>query len=110
MWVYYKNQFYKNYKLEEKIIKDLIFNNVRPLDKDKKDLKIKIYYQNPKTNQLVIKNNLSKKKEVLKSSNVIYKFRCPLPHGQVAEYIGMTQNCLSRRLSLHIQNENWEWT
>ena len=44
--------------MEENIIKDLIFNNVRPLDKDKKDLKIKIYYQNPKTNQLVIKNNL----------------------------------------------------
>ena len=102
--IFYKNQYHANYKLEEKIIKDLIFNNIKSTD-TAKQLKLKIYYKNPKTNELVMKNNLSKKRDVLKSSNVIYKFKCPLPHGQVAaEYIGMTQNCLSRRLSLHIQN------
>ena len=37
-------------------------------------------------------------------SNVIYKFNCPLPHSKVVSYIGMTQNCLSRRLTLHLQN------
>ena len=50
-----------------------------------------------------MKNNLSLRVEDLKKTNVVYNFKCPMPHGQVAEYIGMTQNCLSRRLTLHLQ-------
>ena len=37
-----------------------------------------------------MKNNTCKPRDVLRISNVIYKFKCPLPHGQVTDYIWMT--------------------
>ena len=48
-------------------------------------------------------NNMNLDKSKLKRINIIFKFNCPLPHGQVISYIGLTQNCLSRRLALHLQ-------
>ena len=39
----------------------------------------------------------------LQQTNVIYKFQCPLPHSQAAEYVGLTQTSLSRRLTMHGQ-------
>ena len=41
----------------KKNIKNLIFNNIKPIDK-KKELKLKEYNKNLGTNQLVMKKNL----------------------------------------------------
>ena len=49
-----------------------------------------------------MKNNMSNNQTAMQKSNVIYEFTCPLPHRFVETYIGMTQNCLSRRLTLHL--------
>ena len=40
---------------------------------------------------------------MLCETNVIYQYKCPMPHGQAAQYIGMTQNTLSQRLTFHKQ-------
>ena len=40
----------------------------------------------------------------LQQTNLIYKFTCPLPHSQAAEYVGFTQTTLSRRFTAHGQN------
>ena len=55
--IFYKSQFHANYKIEEKIIKDLIYNNVKAMDTIEKHVKLHIYYKNPKTNQLLMRNS-----------------------------------------------------
>ena len=50
-----------------------------------------------------MQNNTSMKTTILQNTNVVYEFNCPMPHGQVAKYVGITQNTLSRRLTLHLQ-------
>ena len=54
---------------------------------------------------MLMKISRNKRRSILKSSNVKYKFKCPLSYVLMAEYIGMIQNCLLRRLSLYIQKE-----
>ena len=101
--MYYEAQTHCNYKLDERILKDIITNNTRPTDPNKK-LNLIIFYRNLKTHNLVIKNNLAKPPTALQKSNVIYEFECPLSHGNVTpRYIGFTQNTLSRRLTQHLQ-------
>ena len=56
-----------------------------------------------RTASFVMKNNMAPPDPILRQSNVVYKFTCPLPHRQAAEYIGMTQTTLSRRLTYHGQ-------
>ena len=99
--LYYANQMHANYKTDEKILKRIIHNNTRTHDGGK--LNLIIYYKAKSTQNLVITNNMTSDNSKLKRTNVIYKYNCPLPHGQVVSYIGLTQNCLSRRLTLHLQ-------
>ena len=51
-----------------------------------------------------MKNNMTPTPTSLQQTNVIYKFKCPLPHSQAVEYVGLTQTSLSRRLTMHGQN------
>ena len=101
--VYYENQMHDNYKLEERIIRNIIFDNTKCL-KDNTKLNLIVYYRSPKTLNFVMKNNLSPPKTALQQSNVVYKFSCPLPHSQAVEYVGLTQTTLSRRLTYHAQD------
>ena len=43
--IYYKNQLYKNNKIEEKTIKNIVQNNIKCIDKSKK-VRLIIYYNN----------------------------------------------------------------
>ena len=101
--IYYEGQYHANYKLDENILKQIIKNNIRPC-KQICEIKLMIYYKNKKTSNLVMKNNITSRQDVLGQTNVVYEFKCPMPHDQVASYIGITQNTLSRRLTLHLQN------
>ena len=101
--IYFQNQTHLNSKLDERIIKDIVNNNVKCIDENKK-LRIIFYYKNLKTHSLVMKNNLAPKPPVLQQSNVVYRFACPFPHSKAEEYIGFTQTTLSRRLTMHAQN------
>ena len=103
--IYYENQMHQNYKLEERIIKDLIYENTKCVNPQEK-LTLIIYYKNLKTSNLIMKNNPSPKLPTLQQHNVIYMYscnNCRTQHGQAGEYVGMTQTTLSRRLTMHLQ-------
>ena len=101
--VYYENQMNQNYRLEERIIKNIIYSNTKCLQSESK-LNLIFYYKSPKASSLVMKNNMSPYPTLLQQSSVIYKFCCPLPHSQAVEYVGLTQTTLSRRLMYHAQD------
>ena len=101
--VYYQSQTHPNYKTEERILSNIVHSNTKCIDSDK-ELKIIFYYKNKKTTNLVMKNNLMPPLQPLEQTNVIYKFTCPMSHGQATEYIGFSQTTLSQRLTAHKQN------
>ena len=77
--VYYNNQMHCNYKLDERIIKELIYENTKCVNQNDK-MNVIIYYKNPKTCNLIMKNNPEPRPEPLEQSNLIYEFTCPLNH------------------------------
>ena len=101
--VYYENQTHINYKIEERVIKDIVYSNVKCTDPNNR-LNLIVYYKNMKTSQLIMKNNLAPHLRHLEQTNVVYEFTCPMSHSQVTQYIGFTQTTLSQRLTSHRQN------
>ena len=93
---------HQNYRIEERVIKDIIRNNSKPIDLDQ-HLNIIFYYKKPRCSNLIMKNNLAIKSTPLQKTNVIYSFSCPSPHCKADQYIGLTQTTLSRRLTMHAQ-------
>ena len=91
-----------NYKQDEKIIKDIIYNNMEVASPSSHQLKLHIYYKNKMTHNLVYRNSPSSG-GILQRKNVVYKFTCPHPHNHPDTYIGHTRTTLSRRLSMHTQ-------
>ena len=100
--VYYQAQMHGNYKLDEKILKDILKNKVKSISGAILDFRF--YYRNPKSRNLVMRNNLNQEPASLGQTNVVYKFVCPTLHCKAAAYIGLTQTTLSRRLTCHRQN------
>ena len=100
--IYYKAQFHQNYKLDERVIKNILNNKIK--SNCDSEIQIRIYYQGSKTCNLVMKNNLNPKPSGLSEANIIYKFECPELHGQATCYVGATQTTLSRRLTAHKQH------
>ena len=101
--LFYENQMHNNYKIEERIIKNIVYNNTK-CNNEKSKLNLIFFYKNRKTSSLVMNNNVLPPPTQLQQTNLIYKFTCPLPHSQAAEYVGFTQTTLSRRLTAHGQN------
>ena len=106
--IFYKNQTHKNCHLDEKILKDIVKNNIKPTSKNKK-ININIYYKNNKTYSLIMKNNPSPPTSDLNKNNVIYQFSCPLQEPNSnnicnGKYVGMTSTTLLRRLTAHKYN------
>ena len=66
--IYYENQYHANYKKEERVIKDLVYSNIKSTD-EKTKLDLRIYYKNPRTCNLVMKNNISPPTRVLDETN-----------------------------------------
>ena len=64
-----------SYKLDERIIKNIVRNNTLMVN-DNEKFDFVVYYKSPSTKQLIMKNNLICKAR-LNNSNVIYKFNCP---------------------------------
>ena len=100
--IYYHNQTHGNCELDEKILKDIVYKNVKCCIPDKK-IKLICYYKNIKTFNLVMKNNSRPKSQNSSRTNVVYQFDCPLPHSRAESYIGMTQATLNHRLINHAQ-------
>ena len=105
--LFYKNQMNSAYKVDEKVLKKIINDNVKCKGENSK-LQFVIYYNNMKTKNMVMKNNMSAKKRELSQANVIYEFTCPqnecFHHPTINNgYLGFTTCTLSRRLSFHLQ-------
>lgn len=103
--LYYKNQFSKAYKTDERILKSIIEENVKCTNPDDR-LKLIIYYKTQKTSHLIMKNNLRPETEALKQTNVVYQFQCKHEDCEPRNisYIGLTTTTLSRRLTMHLQS------
>lgn len=98
--IYYENQMTDSYKTDERVPKNIIRRNVRCSFIDDQ-LNVTIYYRNQKTRSLIMNNNPNKNKNIMQSTNVVYKFKCPHEDcklRQNVEYIGLTATTLSRRL------------
>lgn len=102
--VYYMNQMSPAYKLDERVMENIIKRNVKCINSRDK-LNLIIYYKNPKTSNLIMKNNLAKDNSMLKKTNIIYEFQCPEEvcklHNNI-KYVGMTSTSLSRRITMHL--------
>ena len=103
--VFYQSQMTTAYRKEEKIIRDIITKNCRPVQ-EPDTIKVIIYYRSPKVTSLVMRSNLSQDPSVMKSTNVVYQIRCTT--GDCARrpstYIGHTTTTLSRRITMHMQD------
>ena len=100
--VYYESQMHLNYKIEERVIKNIIYDNTKCTSPNDK-LDLIFYYKNKKTSQLIMKNNLNPPPTLLEQTNVVYEFTCPMSHSQVTKYIGLTQTTLSHSLRETLQ-------
>ena len=101
--IYYKNQYHENYRMEEKSIHNIVKSNIKCVDENKK-IRFIIYYKNKKTASLIMINNNAPRPTDMQKANVVYKFQCPLSHGNATstyDYVGMTTTCLLRRLTSH---------
>lgn len=97
--LYYNNQMTSQYKHEEKQIKKIIFDNVRPINNSK--ITIHIYYKSKKLSNLFIKNN---PRERVKAK-LVYQYTCNSPECQPQQtYIGYTECTLIDRVRNHTQN------
>ena len=88
------------------MLRTIVKRHCKPIDPSDA-LQLVIFYQNPTTCSLVMKNNLSCDRSPLKQSNVIYQYTCKL--GDCAlrsncNYIGLTTTSLSRRITMHLQS------
>ena len=93
------------HKTDEKILRDMLKKNITCTD-DNSQVQLHIFYRNKKTSQLVMKNSPASTK-TSNRTNVIYKFTCPHKDCRPCNnhYIGATTTTLSRRLTMHIQDD-----
>ena len=100
--IFYCGQYHPNYKIDETILRDIVYQNIIPVNPDS-EMNFVIYYRKFKTHNLLIKNSPDAP-EAANMANVVYEFKCKI--GSCASsnnnYIGMTRTSLRRRLSMHI--------
>ena len=103
--VFYENIFTSTYKLDEKVMQDIINTNCKPTDPNKK-LKLIIYYKNPSSFSLICRNNINASRDKLSKSNVVYQYSCKTGDcaTRAVNYVGYTTCKLTRRLTYHLQH------
>ena len=99
--LFYKNQYHRDYKKDERALRNIIGNHVKPTS-DNEEIKLIIYYKGKRTSSLIMKNNPSPRQDMIRRRNVVYQFKCPVM-GCSQDYIGMTTMRLSKRISCHLQ-------
>ena len=102
--IFYKNQYTNNYKMDERVLKSIVRNNVK-CTKENEKLRILIYYKNLKTTNLIMKNNMNTETDDLRKTNVIYEYTCRIGECELQndnKYIGFTTTTLSRRITMHL--------
>ena len=92
---------HKNYKLEERVIKNIITENTQCISAFDQ-LNVIFYYDNNKSRSFVMKNNSAPKPSKSDQTNLDYCFTCPFNHHLPEKYIGKTQKTLASRMQSHI--------
>ena len=101
--LYFKNQMSSLYKHEENNLCNIIKENVKPVD-DQKKITLRIFYRGKKLRSLILRNN-SHKIEGSKRSHVVYKYKCSRQECQPSDvYVGYTECSLEDRFRNHSQN------
>ena len=92
------------YKVDERVLQDLILDNVKCTNPSEK-LRLNIYYKSPKVSHCLIKNSPKSTNDTQKV-NVVYQFSCPFEGCklQPSHYIGFTRTTLSRRMTYHLND------
>ena len=67
---------HKNYKTDELILKDIKAKKYVKCVEKNSSLKTIIYYNTPKTSNMIIKNNCKTTTSALRTTNVVYKLTC----------------------------------
>ena len=78
--LYYNSQMHTNYKIDERVLTHIIYNNVT-CQKPNTKVKLLIYYRNRKASSLVMRNNSSPPTAPLSQTGLVYEFKCLIPHG-----------------------------
>ena len=103
--MFYKNTMSPGYRTDEKVLRSIVRRNCKPVDPTA-TLRLNIYYRNPRTSSLILKNNLSFDPTALKQTNVVYRYNCTLGDCALlprSAYIGNTTTSLTRRITMHLQ-------
>ena len=107
--LYYKGQMSDAYRVDERILKEIIKTNVNPVEDN--HVTLRIYYRSRRASSMVMRNNQNRT-TTLKATNIVYKFTCPdedcQPQDTPVCYVGHTTTTLSRRLTYHKQNGELE--
>ena len=101
--LYYKNTMSTCYREDEKALKNIVDNNVKPTDPDTK-LNLIIYYKSRKTANLIMKNSCLPPTSPLQVVNVVYEHSCTFGDCSRlnSKYIGITTTTLSKRITAHL--------
>ena len=104
--LYYKSSMSTAYKIDEKILRNIVLKHCAPSNSNDQ-IKLLIYYKNRSVSSLVMSNNLSRDTSILKATNIVYEFKCPIgdcARRSNSSYIGHTTTTLSRRITMHLQS------
>ena len=98
-----KNQMSSAYRVGERVLRQCKVTRIRRMRMSK--LSHTFITKVGKVHNLVMRNKITQKSDKLKRTNVISKYSCPDVDCMVrnADYIGLTTNTLSRRLTMHIR-------
>ena len=99
--LFYRNQMTSSYKIDEKVLKNIIKQNIKCTNENE-SIKLNIYYKNRKVSNLVMKNSPNTTK--LQRTNILYKYECNVGDCEPQAYIGYTHTTLSRRITMHLQS------
>ena len=104
--LFYQNSMSPSYRTDERVLRAIVRKHCKPVVPDDQ-LRLIIFYRNPTTKSLLMNNNPTRDKTMLKQCNVIYSYKCPLGDcalRQNCKYIGLTTTSLSRRITMHVQS------
>jgi len=102
--LFYESQMTSQYRSEEKRIKSIISDNIKPAI-DGTKVKLIIYYKNRKLKDLIIKNRPHTNSELADRHGVVYQYYCSnVGCHPFQSYIGYTTCTLSDRFRMHAVN------
>ena len=99
---FFQNQMTSNYKMDERILKELFNKHVSPASENDK-IGLHIYYRTKKLSNLIIKNRVWQNTNQDLRNHVVYQYLCDKAECNFSTYIGYTTCSLFERFKMHTQ-------